>query len=160
MLTGWSRTATDCPLRPRCPGTSQDNPGCPSWGGRARSGPRCPGTHPGTTQDVPAVEAVLGPRVPGPRCSGTPRDNPGCPSCGGSVRSQSPRSKMFWDTPGQPRMSQLWRQGKVPESQVQDVRDILGCSRAGGSVRSQSPRFKMSWEILGHPRMSQSWRQC
>ena len=30
-------------------------------------------------------------------------------------------SKMSWDNPGQPRMSQLWRQGKVPESQVQDL---------------------------------------
>ena len=63
-------------------------------------------THSGTAMDCPLR----------PRCPGTSRDNPGCPSCGDRARSQSPRSKMSWDIPGQPRMSQLWRQGKVRRS--------------------------------------------
>ena len=70
--------------------------------------------YPGTSRDVPAMEAVLGPRVPGPRCPGISGDILGYPRHGGSVRSQSPRSKMSWDIPGQPKMSQLCRQCKVP----------------------------------------------
>ena len=204
---------------PRCPGISGDILGCPRPGGSVRSqSPRSKMSrdirgHPGmsqtwrqcqvpesqvqdvqgylgTSRDVPDLEAVLGPRVPGPRCPGISGDIPGCPRPGGSVRSQSPRSKMSWDIRGHPGMSQTWRQCQVPESQVQDVLgypgtsrdvpdleavsgprvpgprcpgisgDIPGCPRPGGSVRSQSPRSKMSWDIWGHPGMSQTWRQC
>ena len=35
--------------------------------------------------------------------------------------SESPRSKVSWDILRHPRISQLWRQCKVPKSQVQDV---------------------------------------
>ena len=124
---------------PRCPGISGDIPGCPRPGGSVRSqSPRSKMSwdiqgHPGmsqtwrqcqvpesqvqdvlgylgTSRDVPDLEAVLGPRVPGPRCPGISRDIPGCPRPGGSVRSQSPRSKMSWDIRGHPGMSQTWRQ--------------------------------------------------
>ena len=50
--------------------------------------------------------------------------------------------------PGHPR---LWRQCKVPGSQVQHV---LGCPCHGGSVRSQGPRSNMSLDIPGHPGIS------
>ena len=195
----------------RCPGISGDIPGCPRPGGSVKSqSPRSKMSwdirgHPGmsqtwrqcqvpesqvqdvlgylgTSRDVPDLEAVLSPRVPGPRSPGISGDIPGCPRPGGSVRSQSPRSKMSWDIRGHPGMSQTWRQCQVPESQVQDVlgypgtsrdvpdleavlsprvpgprcpgtsRDIPGYPRRGGSVRSQSPRPKMSWDIPGCPR--------
>ena len=102
-------------------GTSQDIPGCPSCVGSIRSQVQDVLGYPRTSPDVPDLEAVLGPRVPGPKCPGISGDIPGCPRPGGSVRSQSPRSKMSWDIRGHPRMSQTWRQCQVPESQVQDV---------------------------------------
>ena len=148
---------------PRCPGISRDILGCPRPGGSVWSqSPRSKMSrdirrHPlmsqtwrqcqvpesqvqgvlgysRTSRDVPDLEAVLSPRVPGPRCPGISRDIQGHPGRGGSVRSQSPRPKMSWDIPG--------------------------CPRPGGSVRSQSPRSKMSRDIQGHPGMSQTWRQC
>ena len=88
---------------PRCPGISGDIPECPRPGGTVRSqSPRSkmswdirghPGMsqtwrqchvpksqvqdvlgYPGTFQDIPDLEAVLGPRVPGPRCPGIYQD--------------------------------------------------------------------------------------
>ena len=84
---------------PRCPRISRgipvlDIPGCPRPGGRVKSQVKDVLGHPGTSWDVPGLETVLSPRVPGPRCPGISRDIPGCPRPGGSVRSQSPRSKM------------------------------------------------------------------
>ena len=97
---------------------------------------------------------------------GISRDIPGCPSPGGSVKSQSPRSKMSWDTQGHgtscdvPDLEAVLSP-RVPGSRCPGMPgDILGCSRFGGSVRSQSPRSKISWDTRGHPGMSQTWRQC
>ena len=202
-VLGYTRTSRDVPdleavlsprvPGPRCPGISGDIPGCPRPGGSVRSPESQVQDVLGytrTSRDVPDLEAVLSPRVPGPRCPGIYQDIPGCPRPGGSVKSQSPRSKMSWDIRGHPGMFQTWRQCQVPESQVQDVQgypgtswdvpdleavlnprvpgprcpgisgDIPGCHRPGGSVWSQSPRSKMSWDIRRHPVMSQTWRQC
>ena len=60
-------------------------------------------------------------------------------------------SKMSWDIPGQPRMSQLWRQGKVPESQVQDVRDIPGQPRMSQLWRQGKVPESQVQDVLGHP---------
>ena len=169
---------------PRCPGTSRDNPECPSWGGRARSQSRRSNIswdilgqprmsqlwrlakvpefkvqdvlgYPWTIQDVPAVEAGQGPRVPGPRYPGISPDNPGCLSWGGRAKSQSPRSKMSWDIPGQPRMSQLWRQGKVPESQLQNILGHLGQPRVFQLGRQGKVPEPQVQDVLGYPRTTQ-----
>ena len=124
-VLGYTRTSRDVPeleavLGPMVPEsqvqdvlgytwTSRDVPELEAVLGPRVPGPRCPGIY----QDIPGcpeLEAVLGPSVPGPRCPGIYQDIPGCSRAGGSVRSQSPRSKMSWDIPGHPGMSQSWRQ--------------------------------------------------
>ena len=92
--------------------------------------------HPRTSQDVPDLEAVLGPRVPGPRCPGIYQNILECPRPGGSVKSQSPKSKKSWDIQGHLGMSQTWRHAvlspRVPGPRCPRIyQDIPECPRPG-----------------------------
>ena len=86
---GWSRTAMDCPLPDS---TCWDILGHPRPEGVLEPQVKDALGYPRTSQDVPDLEAVLGPRVPDQEVV------------------LSPRCKMSWDIRGHPGMSQTWRQ--------------------------------------------------